>query len=149
MKDFLTDVFQTAQPLAEKRGVKLEIEAERAYCRIEMDLMKTMVLNLLDNAFKSGTDIVRITGKVSEQAEERYVIRVEDHGRGIPEEQLSRITEAFYMVDKARSRKEHGAGLGLALCQKIAELHGTSLQYESKEGKGTTVSFALAKEADE
>ena len=53
------------------------------------------------------------------------------------------------MVDKARSRKEHGAGLGLALCQKIAELHGTSLQYESKEGKGTTVSFALAKEADE
>ena len=149
MKDFLTDVFQTAQPLAEKRGVKLEIDAERAYCRIEMDLMKTMVLNLLDNAFKSGTDIVRLTGKVSEQAEERYVIRVEDHGRGIPEEQLSRITEAFYMVDKARSRKEHGAGLGLALCQKIAELHGTSLQYESKEGKGTTVSFALAKEADE
>ena len=150
MKDFLQDVFQTAQPAAEKRGITLEVEAERGYCRIEMDLMKTLVLNLLDNAFKSGTETVKLSGKVEKNAfrDDVYMIRVEDHGRGIPKDQLSRITEAFYMVDKARSRKEHGAGLGLALCKKIADLHEAKLHYESEEGKGTKVSIALKKEAD-
>ena len=53
------------------------------------------------------------------------------------------------MVDKSRSRKEHGAGLGLALAVKIAKLHHTELVYESVDGQGTCVSFMLAKEADD
>ncbi len=69
--------------------------------------------------------------------------------RGIPKEDLQKITEAFYMVDKSRSRKEHGAGLGLALAVKIAKLHHTELVYESVAGQGTCVSFMLAKEADD
>ena len=69
--------------------------------------------------------------------------------RGIPKEDLQKITEAFYMVDKSRSRKEHGAGLGLALAVKIAKLHHTDLVYESVAGQGTCVSFMLAKEADD
>ena len=68
---------------------------------------------------------------------------------GIPEEELGKITDAFYMVDKSRSRKEHGAGLGLALAVKIAKLHHTELVYESVAGQGTCVSFMLAKEADD
>ena len=58
-------------------------------------------------------------------------------------EDLSKITEPFYMIDKSRSRAQNGAGLGLALCQRIAELHGTTLEYESEPGKGTTVRVLL------
>ena len=58
---------------------------------------------------------------------------------GIPEEELGKITDAFYMVDKSRSRKEGGSGLGLALCVKVAEIHGGNLKVESRQGEGTTV----------
>lgn len=77
------------------------------------------------------------------------LVTLRDYGRGIPKEDLQKITEAFYMVDKSRSRKEHGAGLGLALAVKIAKLHHTELVYESVDGQGTCVSFMLAKEADD
>lgn len=77
------------------------------------------------------------------------LVTLRDYGRGIPKEDLQKITEAFYMVDKSRSRKEHGAGLGLALAVKIAKLHHTELVYESVAGQGTGVSFMLAKEADD
>lgn len=77
------------------------------------------------------------------------LVTLRDYGRGIPKEDLQKITEAFYMVDKSRSREEHGAGLGLALAVKIAKLHHTDLVYESVAGQGTCVSFMLAKEADD
>ncbi len=90
-----------------------------------------MLLNLLDNAFKSGGDTVGLNG-AAEGA--YYAIRITDNGRGIPADQLQRITEAFYMVDKSRSRREHGAGLGLALASKIAAIHATQLEYDTEEG---------------
>ena len=58
---------------------------------------------------------------------------------GIPIEELGKITDAFYMVDKSRSRKEGGSGLGLALCVKVAEIHGGCLKIESRQREGTTV----------
>ena len=64
---------------------------------------------------------------------------MEDDGRGIPPAELSRITEAFYMVDKSRSRKRHGAGLGLALVERIARIHGAQLHIESDGRTGTCV----------
>lgn len=69
---------------------------------------------------------------------------ISDDGRGIPESELSRITEAFYMVDKSRSRMQHSAGLGLALVKRIAEIHGGTLLIESKEGVGTKVTVCLS-----
>ena len=71
-----------------------------------------------------------------------------DQGRGIPEGELNKITEPFYMVDKSRSRAEGGAGLGLALCKEIAELHRGQLCFESREGKGTIVTAGLGGVAD-
>ena len=72
-----------------------------------------------------------------------YRITVTDQGRGIPEEELDKITEAFYMVDKSRSRAQGGAGLGLALCRRIVELHGGELEIESEPGRGTRVRVHL------
>ena len=81
--------------------------------------------------------------------EKGYCLIVEDQGRGIPEQDLQRITEAFYMVDKSRSRAEGGAGLGLALCKTIAAFHGGSLSFASQEGHGTTVVATLGGAAGE
>ena len=64
---------------------------------------------------------------------------MEDQGRGIAPEEIERVTEAFYMVDKSRSRKEGGAGLGLALCKEIADLYHWELTIESEPGNGTRV----------
>jgi signal transduction histidine kinase len=88
----------------------------------------------VDNARKAshkGQD-VEIYGKKEEGG---YSFYVRDHGRGMEKEELSRITEPFYMIDKSRSRAQNGAGLGLALCQRIAELHGSKLEYESSPEK--------------
>lgn len=72
---------------------------------------------------------------------------VRDEGRGIPQNELSRITEPFYMVDKSRARAQNGSGLGLALCQRIAAAHQTALEFESEVGRGTTVRLPLQRGA--
>ena len=71
------------------------------------------------------------------------VISVEDNGQGIPECDLNRITQAFYRVDKSRSRTQGGAGLGLSLCSKIVELHNGTLCIRSKLSEGTVVEVVL------
>ena len=144
--EVIADAVETIQPTAEKRNVRVQLQTESAWVRLEYDLFKTLLLNLMDNALKSGTDRINIQGSCEK---EQYMISIRDYGRGIPKEDLQKITEAFYMVDKSRSRKEHGAGLGLALAVKIAKLHHTELVYESVAGQGTCVSFMLAKEADD
>ena len=142
LSQLLKDAYETAFPAALKRGgVKLTYSAGAGWARVEYDLFKTLLLNLLDNAFKSGGDTVGLNGAAKGAY---YAIRITDNGRGIPADQLQRITEAFYMVDKSRSRREHGAGLGLALASKIAAIHATQLEYDTEEGRGTTVTLRLA-----
>lgn len=104
--------------------------------------METVCLNLLDNARKameSGGDLL-LEGLLEEGGP---LIRVTDSGKGIPAEELSRVTEAFYMVDKSRSRAQGGAGLGLALCRRIVDLHGGTLELESRSGEGTRATVRL------
>ena len=73
-------------------------------------------------------------------------LTVQDHGCGIPADKLARVTEPFYMVDKSRARKQGGSGMGLALCQRIAAVHGGMLQISSQVGVGTAVTVTLPKE---
>ena len=146
MTEFFDDVKATILPLSEKRGIAVEFSAYEGYVKIERDLFKTMLMNLIDNAFKSGTESVRVTGV---HIGDNYTFTVEDKGRGIPADQVKRVTEAFYMVDKARSRQENGAGLGLSLCDKIAQVHGSHLDIESEEGVGTKISVTLKAVEDE
>ena len=74
-----------------------------------------------------------------------YGICVKDNGRGIPKEELERVTEAFYMVDKSRARKEGGAGLGMAICRQIIEVHGAEWNVESTQGEGTCITMLFPK----
>ncbi len=78
-----------------------------------------------------------------------YEFRVQDYGVGIPEEELQRVTEAFYMVDKSRSRSRNGAGLGLALCVEILRLHESELWIDSVVDEGTCMSFVLPDKPDQ
>ena len=130
-----------AYPLRQRQLV-LDVRVEDKQILGERSLLTILLYNLLDNARKAsnpGSKITLLGGTVPGG----FCFAVKDRGRGIPPEALSRITEPFYMVDKSRSRAEGGAGLGLALGQRIAQLHGTVLRYESKVGRGTVVSFVL------
>jgi signal transduction histidine kinase len=89
---------------------------------------------------KAGSDTITASGEL---CGDKYRVSVADNGRGIPKDQIERITEAFYMVDKSRSRKAHGAGLGLKIAAEIAAVHGAEMHFESELGAGTTVSFEL------
>lgn len=146
--ELLRDVAEGLTPLMEEKGVDLRLEAQPAYVKVDYDLLKTLLINLVDNSVKAGARRIVLSGQRREEAsspapEGRYLIRVRDDGCGMEEEALSRITEAFYMVDKARSRKQHGAGLGLALADRIARVHGSELMFESRKGQGTEVRFLL------
>ena len=100
--------------------------------------METVCVNLLDNARKAMENGGEVLLEGFAEAG-GWCIQVTDQGKGIPQGELERVTEAFYMVDKSRSRAQGGAGLGLALCRRIAELHGGGLEIESEPGRGTRV----------
>lgn len=139
-EEVLENVLLGIGPILKERKAELTVEARPAYIRVEIDLFKTLLWNLIDNATKAGGSQVTVEGK---REGNRYLIQVRDNGCGIPQEEIGKITEAFYMVDKSRSRKQHGAGLGLALCEQIARIHGSGLTIESRMGEGTQISLKL------
>ena len=129
-------------PLKQRKLV-LELQVEDKTILAESSLLQVLLFNLIDNARKASPPGSKIT-LMGASVPEGYCFAVKDRGRGIPKEAISRITEPFYMVDKSRSRAEGGAGLGLALCQRIAQLHGSSLQVSSVEGRNTVVAFVVS-----
>ncbi|MCM1124994.1 MAG: HAMP domain-containing histidine kinase [Lachnospiraceae bacterium] len=137
---------QTAQiekhPL-QNRGIKLEYACTMENRRVDRDLLESLLINLIDNSAKAS----REGGTIYLIGEGNRIV-VEDEGCGIPPDEIARVTEAFYMVDKARSRKEGGCGLGLALCSKIAALHGAELVIESEVGKGTQISVIFHEDSE-
>lgn len=140
--DFFKDIKKSLHFTMEKYGMRLLVKTAKATVILEPMLIKTVILNLSENACKAsevGQHII-IEGMLEG---EKYKISVSDRGCGIPEEKIGKITEAFYMVDKSRAREKGSAGLGLALCEEILKLHGTVLSIKSSVGKGTTVSFYL------
>lgn len=135
------EVEQATGFLAKKYGVALSVRCQPALILVEPTLVKTLLYNLVDNACKASTtgQKVVLRGRVKDG---RYELSVRDYGRGMAPEELSRITEPFYMVDKSRARSQGGAGLGLALCKRIAALHGSPLAFASRPGEGTLAGFA-------
>ena len=123
--------------------MKLVVSHEGGERVMDPDLMESLLVNLLDNAIKASKP-----GSVIELKAEGNRFSVKDQGKGIPAEEIPRITEAFYMVDKSRSRQAGGIGMGLALCQRIAEIHGAFLDIQSTLGEGTTISVVFQEEAE-
>lgn len=108
----------------------------------DKELLVTLLRNLILNAVAADTSgkNIRIW---SQESPGEIRVRVTDYGCGMTEEDVERIKEPFYRIDKSRSRAAGGSGLGLAICAKIAQAHKTDLQIESQIGQGTTISITL------
>ncbi len=132
-------------PLADTKHVTLvsEIAPTAPPARIDPDRIEQVLINLLDNAIKFSKSGDTVTVKVTAGADESVLIQVCDEGIGIPADDLARIGQRFYRVDKARTRTEGGSGLGLAIAQALLLAHSGTLWVESQEGQGTVVSFTL------
>lgn len=123
-------------------GIKLSCNMEHAVIALEPELMKTVFMNLIDNARKSinGDGQININGRWHEGI---YIIRIQDTGKGMEKQELSKIMEAFYMVDKSRSKEQGGVGLGLTICDEILKLHGFEMALDSTVDIGTTVTIII------
>jgi len=117
-----------------QRGTRLLSDCQIDMLNMDSDLMQSVLINLVDNASKASTP-----GQAVAMRAYGDVIEVSDHGMGIPQSELERITEPFYVVDKSRSKKLGGSGLGLALVKEIVNAHGAMLEIESNVGVGTTI----------
>lgn len=139
---WLSAIAAVLEPAFRDSGISLMLSAGPGVIWGEADLLESLVVNLCDNARKASPagSVVSLMGTAEEGG---YRICVRDHGSGIAPEELLRVTEPFYMVDKSRARAQNGAGLGLALCAAVAQVHGTALEFTSALGKGTTVSLLL------
>ena len=140
VKEMFENLAQGIEPVCRKRGATLHMEIEDGMIDVDYDLFKTMILNLVDNAVKADCKDVWISGI---RGRDVCRIRIRDNGKGIPPKELGRITEAFYMVDKSRSRKQHGAGLGMALVSKIVRIHRAEMEIESDGKMGTVISIGF------
>lgn len=137
-------VRQSAEQALAARGAALETRADGGTLLIDADLMRSLLVNLVDNAAKAydpgapGARVLLAAGGGE--------ITVTDHGRGIPPEALAHIFEPFYTVDRSRSKRRGGSGLGLALVKAVADAHGAALTVESAPGRGTVVRLTLPPE---
>lgn len=131
--------------LAAKYEIAYELHFENESILCNKELIITLITNLADNAFKATVNADRKSKVVIEGKAEgpKFHFEIKDNGIGISKEHIKKITEPFYREDKTRSRKQGGAGLGLALCNEIAKKHGTELLFTSEKDLGTTVSFDL------
>ena len=142
----------TMRPIWKQRDIRGKVNMDKGVILGDEELLLSLFYNLLDNAVKAmdkeGEGFILLKGTARKDG---YEVKVVDNGRGIPREEISRITEAFYMVDKSRSRREGGAGIGMALCQKIVQIHKAELLIDSNLGAGTVVQirFPLVKAVED
>lgn len=137
--ELLRRVRESTSETLRSRDVSLEIHCDLQSLQGDPDLLQSALVNLVDNASKASSP-----GQVVQLRAFDNVLEVSDNGIGIPRESLEHVTDAFYMVDKSRSKKLGGAGLGLALVKEIAAAHGADMEIESELGRGTTVRIRFA-----
>ncbi len=141
---------------ADRQGVTLRVEVTDDVPPVRGDAARLgqVVVNLVHNAVKFSPDGGDVTVRVrlaspDPDGRDMVVVSIEDHGLGIPRTAQARIFERFYKVDRARVRGEAGGtGLGLAIARHIVEQHGGRIWVESREGRGSTFSFAIPAAAE-
>jgi two-component system sensor histidine kinase ResE len=130
--------------IANRHAITVNVVAPPDLPPVRADLAALMrvLWHLLDNAvkFSPSGSTVEIT---AEQRRAGVRIAVQDHGAGIPLDQLDRIFQVFYQVDGSSTRKAGGLGLGLALVKRLVEAHGSRVEVDSEVGQGSTFAFEL------
>lgn len=125
-----------------KYTIKREFTSQDLWAEVDPDKMMQVIDNIMNNAIKYSPDGGVITARLW-QANNKMIISISDQGLGIPRQDLTKIFDRFYRVDKARSRAQGGTGLGLAISKEIVEAHHGRIWADSAEGKGSTFYISL------
>ena len=145
VRDFVDDIVDFVKDPAEKKKISLsrnEIPSSLAV-QADRNYLEQILINLLDNAIKYTPEGGRVAVSAVEKDSKDIQFSVEDNGIGIPKEDLSRIFERFYRVDKGRSKELGGTGLGLSIVKHLVQAHGGRVWVESQPGKGSVFYFTL------
>lgn len=127
---------------------KRELPKHAIFVEIDEDKMTQVLYNIISNALKYSPEGGLVSFSIKEE-DEKIIVSVSDQGVGIPKENIGKIFDRFYRVDKARTRKLGGTGLGLAIAKEMVNVHGGMIWAVSEEGKGTEISFSLPYEQTE
>ncbi len=137
------EVATAMQPVLHSSRLALQYGCEPGlWMEMDRELFKSLLYNFIDNGRKASPEgsLIQL---LAHRKEGRIEILIRDHGQGIPKKELEKIRQPFYMVDKSRSRKAGGAGLGLALCDEICRIHKGSFAIDSRLGEGTLITLSF------
>lgn len=137
IKEILYEIKYSLDIKLNNKNIDLIILGENCELLVEKDLIKILILNLIDNAIKASCYNSKIY--LNTYKNKNIVIEVKDEGIGISKEEIENIFDPFYMVDKSRSKNNNGFGLGLSICREIADIHKANLKVDSELKKGTSV----------
>ncbi|HQB31689.1 MAG TPA: ATP-binding protein, partial [Syntrophales bacterium] len=143
------EVLDTLLPLVEQKASAKSIAVERAISaelpaiRADRDRLSQIFLNILDNAVKFTPEGGKLRLRVSSDGQSALTVEIGDTGIGIPKDEIPRLGERFYRVDKTRSRELGGTGLGLSIVKHLLKLHRGEMRIESQQGRGTTVTLTF------
>jgi two-component system phosphate regulon sensor histidine kinase PhoR len=145
LSDLIGEVLDVIREPAKKKKISLSYDrlASPLFVLGDRHYLEQVFVNLLDNAIKYGREGGRITISTAEKSPTEIEISIQDDGIGIPKEDLPRIFERFYRVDKGRSQELGGTGLGLSIVKHIVQGHGGRLWVESQLGQGSVFYFTL------
>jgi len=142
------NVFDLLEFESEKNNISLKLENKNnslIYVNADQERILQVLTNLIVNSIKYGSDNGYTKVIVEDFNKEKVIVRIIDNGEGIEEEHIPRLFERFYRIDKNRSRKKGGSGLGLSIVKHIIEAHNEQIFVKSKIGEGTEFSFTLSK----
>ena len=146
--ELIENVYELMEFESEKNNTKLLVNNENntpVIVNADKERILQVLTNLIVNSIKYGKESGYTEVKVDEYDKYRIIVRVKDNGEGIEDEHLPRLFERFYRIDKNRSRKKGGSGLGLSIVKHIIEAHQEQIFVKSKIGQGTEFSFTLQK----
>lgn len=143
LESFFREITKTMMISLRENGIELKTEHHQLFVQADKSLLMLLITNLVRNSMTASETGSIITIRAKRLPDEKTEITITDQGCGLTPDQLERIFEPFYRVDRSRSRQTGGTGLGLALCREIALRHGGTLTAESTPGKGTTMRLLL------
>ncbi|RZP00701.1 MAG: two-component sensor histidine kinase [Flavobacteriales bacterium] len=146
--DLVDNVFDLLEFESEKNNISLKLENKNnplIYVNADQERILQVLTNLIVNSIKYGSDNGYTKVIVEDFNKEKVIVRIIDNGEGIEEEHIPRLFERFYRIDKNRSRKKGGSGLGLSIVKHIIEAHNEQIFVKSEIGEGTEFSFTLSK----
>ena len=146
--NLIVNVFDSLEFESEKNNISLKLDNINnplIFVSADQERIIQVLTNLIVNSIKYGSNNGYTEVVVEDYNKEKVIVRVIDNGEGIEQEHLPRLFERFYRIDKNRSRKKGGSGLGLSIVKHIIEAHQEEIFVESKIGKGTEFSFTLQK----